>query len=60
MTIWLDPGVAPRPTLAGPVKRDWYALMGAPASALATSTRLEDHESLEAGGVLVAEEWKWK
>ena len=60
MTIWLNPGVQPPATLAGPVKRDRYALMGARASALATPTRLGDHESLEAGGVLVEEEWKWK
>ena len=29
MTMWLNPGVVPPPTLAGPIKRDWYALMGA-------------------------------
>ena len=33
MEIWLDLGVVPPPTPTGPVKRDWYMLMGAFASA---------------------------
>ena len=55
--IWLNPGVVPPPTPAGPVKRDWYMLMGAFASASATPTCMGDHESLEAGGARVEEEW---
>ena len=38
---------------------DWYTLMGASACS-ATPTCMGDHKSLEAGGVLVEEEWKWK
>ena len=63
ITIWLNPSVVPPPTPAGPVKRDWYALIGAFASAFATPTRMGDHlklESLEAGGALVEEELKWR
>ena len=56
IVIWPKPRVMPLPTLAGPVKRDWYALMGAFASASATPTRMGDHESLEAGGARVEEE----
>ena len=56
----LNHDVVPPPTPAGPVKRDQYALMGAFASAFATPTCMEDHESLEAGGALVEEELKWK
>ena len=58
--IWLNPGVVPPPTLAGPVKRDWYTLMGAFASAFAMPTCMGDHESLEAGEAPVEEELKWK
>ena len=59
METWLNPGMVPLPTPAGPVKRDWYALMGAFALAFATPTRVGDHESLQAGGALVEEELKW-
>ena len=57
--IWLNPGVVPPPTPAGPVKRDRYALMGTFASAFATPTRMADHESLEAGAAVVEVELKW-
>ena len=60
LSIWLDPGVVPPPTLAGPVKRDWYMFMGAFAFAFATPTCMGDHESLEAGGALVEGELKWR
>ena len=59
MGITLNPGMVPPPTPAGPVKLNWYALMGAFASAFATPTRMGDHESLEAGGALVEGEMKW-
>ena len=58
--ICLNPGVEPRPTPAGPVKSDWYTLMGAFAAASATPTCMEDHESLEAGGARVEDEWTRK
>ena len=57
--IWLNPGLVPPPTPAGRVKSDWYTLNGAFASAFATPTAMGDHESLEAGGALMEEEWKW-
>ena len=59
MVIWLNLGVLPPPTTAGPVKSDWCTLIGAFASAFATPTCMGDHESLEAGGALVEKEWKW-
>ena len=58
--IWLNPVVVPSATPEGPIKRDWYALTGAFASAFATPMRMGDHVSLEAGGALVEEELKWK
>ena len=58
--IWLNPGVVPPPTPSDPVKRDWYILIGAFASAVATPTCMGDHESLEAGEALVEEELKWR
>ena len=51
--IWLDPGVVPPPTRAGPVKRDRYLLMGAFASAFAIPTFMGDLVSLEAREALV-------
>ena len=45
--IWLDPLVVPPPTPADPLKRDWYTLMRAFASAFATPTCTGDQESLE-------------
>ena len=56
--ICLNPGVAPPPTPAGPVKRDWYTLMG--PFAVATPTCMGDHESQEAGKAPVEEELKWR
>ena len=49
MEIVLNAVVVPLPTLAGPIRREWYTLMGAFASAFATPTCMGDHESLEAG-----------
>ena len=56
--IWLNPGVVHPPTPAGPVKQDWYTLMGAFASAFTTPTCMGDHESLAAGGALAEVKWK--
>ena len=56
--IWLNPRVMPPCTPSGPVKRDWYTLIGAFASAFATPTCMGDHEFLEAGGALVQAKWK--
>ena len=54
--MWLHPGVGPPPIPAGPGKRDWYAWMGAFASAFPTLTRMGDQESLEARRARVEEE----
>ena len=58
--IWLNPGAVPQSTPASPIKRDWYALMGAFASVFATPTCMVDRESLEAGGARLEEELNWK
>ena len=60
LNIWLNPGMVPPPTPAGPVKGDWYTLMGAFASAFATATCMGDHESIEAVEALVEEELNWR
>ena len=60
MGIWLNPGVVPPPTSAGPVQRDFYKLMAAFASAFATPTCLGDHECIEAGRALAEEEFNWR
>ena len=54
--IWLNSAVVPLPSQAGPVRRDWYALMGRFILGFATPTGMGDHESLEAGGAQVSEE----
>ena len=59
IVIWLNPGVVPPLTLTGPVKRDWYAFMGAFVFDFATPTRMGDHDFLEAAGAPVEEELKW-
>ena len=59
LSIWLDPGVVPPPTPAGPIKPDWYTLVGALASVFATPTCMGDHETLEFGGALVEEQLEW-
>ena len=53
----LNPGEMPPHTRAGPVKRDWFTLLGAFALAFATPSFVGDGESLEAGGARVEEEW---
>ena len=58
--IWLNPGVVPPPTLAGPVKRNWYRLIGAFASAFATLTYMGGHELLEAAVARVGEDLNWR
>ena len=60
MIIWLNHGVVPPPTPAGPVKRNWYASMHAFASTFATPTGMGDQESHEAEEALVQEELKWR
>ena len=60
MDVWLNHGVVPPPTPAGPVKGEWYALMAVFAPPFATRTRMGDHESLDTGEALVEEELKWK
>ena len=55
--IRLNPGVSPPPTPAGPVKRDWYTLMGAFASAFATPACTGDHEGIT---IMKPEEPEWK
>ena len=57
IVIWLEPGVVPTPTPAGPVKRDGYALMGAFALAFPTPTCMKDHESVEAGRAQMEDEF---
>ena len=59
IVIWLNAGMMPPPTSAGLVKRGWYALMGAFASAFETPTNIGDHESLEAGEAQMEEKLKW-
>ena len=59
-SIWLNPGVLPPPTPADPVERDWYASLGAFASAFATPKRMGKHESPEAEEALVEEVLKLK
>ena len=56
----LESGAVPPPTPAYPVKRDWYTLMGAFASAFGTPTCIWDHEFLEAGEVRVEEKSNWR
>ena len=58
--MWLESGAVPPLTPAYPVRKDWYTLLGAFASAFGTSTCIWDHELLEAGEVRVEEEWNWR
>ena len=55
--IWLKPSVVALPTPASPLEGGWCTLMGAFASAFATPTRIGDHESLEARGGGVEEDF---
>ena len=65
--IWLNPGVVPPPTtpavalgcITAPERRMVH-VKGRICFSSATPTCMGDHESLEAGGVLVEEELKWK
>ena len=64
--IWLNPGVVPPPTPAvalgciTALERRMVHVNGRICFGSATPTYMGDHGSLEAGGVLVEEEWKWK
>ena len=58
IAIWLSPGVVPPPTAA--VGHRLVHVNGRICFGSATPTCMGDHKSLEAGGALVEEEWKWK
>ena len=65
LRIWLNPGVVPPPTPAVDLgcisalgRRPVY-VNGRICFGSATPTCMGDHESLEAGGARVDEEWKW-
>ena len=66
IAIWLNPGVVPPPTPAvalgciTALERRIVHVNGRICFDTATPTRMGDHESLEAGGALVEEEFKWK
>ena len=66
IAIWPNPGVVPPRTPAGALgcitalERSMVHVNGRICFRSATPTCMGDHESLEAGGVLVEEEWKWK
>ena len=66
IAIWLNPGVmpprTPAVTLGCITALDMRMLHGNGRVCFgsATATCMGDHESLEAGGVLVEEELKWK
>ena len=65
IAISLNPGVLPPRTPAGPLgcitalERSMVHIDGRIFFGSATPTCMADHESLEAGGVLVEEELKW-
>ena len=66
IAIWLNPGVVPPRTLAGALgcitalERSMVHVNGYICFGSATPTCMGDHESVEAAGVLVEKEWKWK
>ena len=66
MAIWPNPGVVPPRTLAGALgcitalERSIVHVHGRICFGSATPTCMGDYEYLEAGGVLVEEELKWK
>ena len=66
MAIWLNPGVVPSWTPAGALgcitalERSMVHVNGRICFGSAMPTCMGDHESLEAGGVLVEQERKWK
>ena len=65
ITIWLNPGVVPPRTPAvalgciTALERRFVHIHGRICFGSATPTCTGDHESLEAGGVLVDVKWKW-
>ena len=66
IAIWLNPGLVPPRTPAVALRcitaleRRVVHVNGRICFGSATPTCMGDHESLEAGGVLVEEELKWK
>ena len=66
IAIWLNPGVVPPRTPAvalgciTALERRMVHINGRICFGSATPTCMGDHESLEAGGVLVEEVLKWK
>ena len=65
IAIWLNPGVVPPRTSAVPLgcialERRTVHVNGRICFGSAKPMCMGDHESLEAGGVLVQEERKWK
>ena len=66
IAIWLNRGLPPPPTPAvalgciTALERRMVHVNGRICFGSATPTCMGDHESLEAGGVLVEEELKWK
>ena len=66
IAVWLSPGVLPPRTQAvalgciTALERRMIQVNGRICFGSATPTCMGDHESLEPGGVLVEEEWKWK
>ena len=57
--MWLNPGLVPPPTTPAVVHRLVH-VNGRICFGSATLTCMGDNESLEAGGVLVEEDLKWK
>ena len=66
IAIWLNTGVVPPPTPAvalgciTPLQRRMVHVNGRICFGSTTPAWMGDQESLEAGEVLVEEEWKWK
>ena len=58
MVYSLNRGVVRPPTAAGPVRKNWCALMRTFVSGFARPTGIGDHESLEAQETVVEEELK--
>ena len=56
--MWLNLGVVPPPTTPG-IGHRLVHVNGRICFGSATPTCMRDHESLEAGGILVEVKWKW-
>ena len=60
IVIWPKPGSAASANTSQPSKTEWVRVNGRICFGIATPTRMGDHRSLEARGVLVEEELKLK